>query len=254
MEGKADLPLAALYGKRELDNQHYSLPMLALGLILGAVVVFAAYHSAQQLLKPLASSHTYPSLAHPAHKFQLKLSRPSPEPTLSEPSQPAETASPKHVPQSQAPDDPVQVTARSRQPELDASKPETAPLTSALKLTVPPSNAPSISPALMPTLGNHSKFSNVFDSRLREQLQQQSRDQLSATEGRAITSYRDGNGDLVARHGERCFTLRDHKISPTGKQWSLPQRCYGVESESDAIARGLEQAMRKRFGANSSQN
>ena len=89
-------------------------------------------------------------------------------------------------------------------------------------------------------------WGNVFDNRLRAQLQQrqQGKGVKSTT---PITTYRNLDDSQAVQVKQRCFTVSQSDISPTGLQWSLPHSCYGQTTESDRIANGLQQAMQARF-------
>ena len=232
--------------------------MLAFGLILGTAVLFAANYGGQRVLKPLINADALPLPVHSRHTVRWELSdlalaaqqQSSAAPQLPEPLPASEI--PKSQPQITADQTQtlIQTRPEARQPEFDNLKQSSAAI-AAPHQAVPQESAPA---ATSTRLGNQAKWSNVFDSRLREQLEQHAQRRQIAPEDYAITSYRNNSGDWVAQYGERCFTLRDSDTSPTGKQWSLPQRCYGVESESDTMARNLQQAMRRRFGSTSAQN
>ena len=88
-------------------------------------------------------------------------------------------------------------------------------------------------------------WDNVFDNRLRAQLQRQQGQGTRATA--PITTYQNLDGSQAVQVKQRCFTVSQSDISPTGLQWSLPRRCYGQKTESDRIAKGLQQAMQARF-------
>ena len=88
----------------------------------------------------------------------------------------------------------------------------------------------------------------VFDPRLRATLKQFGEFSPQSYHKPITETYEMPDGELKVEHNGRCFTLRDNASSPTGKLWSLPEKCFGVKDESERIAEGLRAAMKRRFG------
>ena len=119
---------------------------------------------------------------------------------------------------------------------------------SSIALTTPqPSQIPTTP---IPAQNSHEPiqpWSNVFDSQLRKKLQQSSSQYPQRESHPQIITYRNLDGSEEVQQGSRCFTVKQNDISPTGLQWSLPHHCKGQLTQSEHIARGLNQAMKARF-------
>ncbi len=216
--------------------------------LLLSLSVFIACLCLTGVHKVLWKSHFNKTLqVAPATVFKLTIR--APEPKTIEPSPTKTTPTEAPLKPQNAPQPPATKTVQ-KTINQDKTLPENKRRTAAL---IAP--APNLEPALSAPAQNSNAsaqpWDNVFDSQLRNRLQQRSQSmsqQQTQLKARAqISTYRNlDNSQEVLLNG-RCFTETPYSASPTGIKWSLPHRCKGQLTDSQRFARGLKQAMDARF-------
>ena len=80
--------------------------------------------------------------------------------------------------------------------------------------------------------------SNIFDPRLRGQLQEFRKQKYSAAERGEIYTFDHVYGFKTVVNGDLCFDVSKEGV------WSLPKKCYGAKNESEKMADRIRDALK----------